>query len=201
MAVDSDDKSIHFTWKPWLAVLALLALFSTPLPRELSALALAVLVMASRHHASRDYIGAVDWNLLLLFVGLFIVTGAASELPWAQHHAAQLAAQGLLPDTALSLAGASLLGSNLIGNVPFVMLLLQVWPDIRSPTLQALALLSTLSGNLLIVSSVVNLVVAESARRYGVTVGFFQFARVGIPVTLLSMTVALGWLWWMGMPP
>lgn len=135
----------------------------------------------SRHHASRDYIGAVDWNLLLLFVGLFIVTGAASELPWAQHHAAQLAAQGLLPNTALSLAGASLLGSNLIGNVPFVMLLLQVWPDIRPPTLQALALLSTLSGNLLIVGSVVNLVVAESACQYGVTVGFSSLRASAFP--------------------
>lgn len=188
-------------WKPVVAIVALLLLFATPLPRELSALMVAVAIMASRHAASRSYIAAVDWNLLLLFVGLFIVTGAASELPFAREQAAALAQQGLLPDSALSLAGASLLGSNLIGNVPFVMLLLQVWPWMSPELLRALALLSTLAGNLLIVGSVVNLIVAESARRYGVVIGFLAFARVGIPVTLLSMAVAVGWLVWVeGLP-
>ncbi|WP_420468560.1 SLC13 family permease [Panacagrimonas sp.] len=181
-------------WKPWLAIVALLLLFSTPLPRELSALLVAVLVMASRRQSSREYLAAVDWSLLLLFAGLFVVTGAAGELPWAREQAAQLAASGQLPQGALSLAGVALLGSNLIGNVPFVMLLLQVWPQVPAQALVALALLSTLAGNLLIVGSVVNLIVAESARRHGLALGFMQFARVGIPVTLLSMSLAVGWL-------
>lgn len=180
--------------KPWVAVAILLLLFTSPVPRELSVLMVALGVMASRHHHSRDYVAAVDWNLLLLFVGLFVVTGAASELPWAGEQVAALTTQGLLPQSAIGLAGASLLGSNLIGNVPFVVLLLQVWPDISPLQLQALALLTTLAGNLLLVGSVVNLIVAESARRHGVVLSFFQFARVGVPVTLLSMAIAVVWI-------
>lgn len=186
--------------KPWLAVAALLLLFATPLPRELAALAVGVVLMASRRQTSRDYLAAVDWNLLLLFCGLFIVTGSAAELPWARAQAEALAGAGALPDTASALAVGALLGSNLIGNVPFVMLLLQIWPDMPVPVLRGLALLSTLAGNLLIVGSVVNLIVAESARRHGVALGFLDFARVGVPVTLLSMAVAVGWLVITGLP-
>jgi Na+/H+ antiporter NhaD/arsenite permease-like protein len=184
-------------FKPWLAVVALLVLFATPLPREWSALAVAMLLMASRARASRNYIAEVDWNLLLLFVGLFIVTGALAALPQATEVSASLAHSGWLPHGLGSIAAASLLASNVIGNVPFVILLLQAWDAPTVAQMQALAVLSTLAGNLLIVGSVVNLIVAESARRSGVHIGFVAFARVGVPVTLLSMALAVGWLHWL----
>ena len=65
------------------ATAVLLVLFLTPVPREIGALAVAAVLLASRRVASRDMIGAVDWNLLLLFVGLFMVTGALSAIPHA----------------------------------------------------------------------------------------------------------------------
>ena len=71
----------HSYLKPLLASLVLLGLFSTNLPREISALLIAALVMISRRVDSRDYVHKVDWNLLLLFAGLFVVTGAALSLP------------------------------------------------------------------------------------------------------------------------
>lgn len=180
--------------KPLLASLALLGLFSTALPRELSALLVAVLVMVSRRVDSRDYVNKVDWNLLLLFVGLFLVSGAALELPEMAGGATWLAEHGLLPQGVWSLAALSLLAGNLIGNVPFVILLLGLLPELTPPLLTGLAVMSTLAGNLLLIGSVVNLIVAEGARRQGVRLGFIDYARSGVPVTLLSMALAGLWL-------
>lgn len=180
--------------KALIATAALLVLFATPMPREVAALAIAVALMVSRRFASRDLVSRIDWNLLLLFAGLFVVTGAFSGAGWGAQTAAWMQSLGFAPDRALPLAIASLVGSNLIGNVPFVVVLLQVAPDMSADTLHALALLSTLAGNLLIVGSVVNLIVAESARQQGVRLGFLDFASVGVPATLLSMTMATAWL-------
>lgn len=184
----------HSYLKPLLASLALLALFATALPRELSALLVAALVMVSRRVDSRDYVHKVDWNLLLLFAGLFLVSGAALELPELAGAGAWLAAHGLLPQGVWALASASLLASNLIGNVPFVVVLLGLLPALSEQLLVGLALMSTLAGNLLLIGSVVNLIVAEGARRQGVRLGFVDYARSGVPVTLLSMLVAGLWL-------
>ena len=185
---------VHSYLKPLLASLVLLGLFATSMPREISALLIAALVMISRRVDSRDYVHKVDWNLLLLFAGLFVVTGAALGLPEVAAVAARLQAYGLLPQGVITLASASLLAGNLIGNVPFVILLLGVLPDASEPMLVGLAILSTLAGNLLLIGSVVNLIVAESARRQGVLLSFVDFARSGFPVTLLSMCLAGLWL-------
>ncbi|WP_061241108.1 SLC13 family permease [Ectopseudomonas composti] len=184
----------HSYLKPLLASVALLALFATAMPRELSALLVAVLVMVSRRVDSRDYVNKVDWNLLLLFVGLFLVSGAALQLPQLAQGATWLAEQGLLPQGVVSLATAALVAGNLIGNVPFVVLLLGLMPDLSHSVLIGLAVMSTLAGNLLLIGSVVNLIVAEAAKRQGVSLGFVDYARSGVPVTLLSMTVAGLWL-------
>ncbi|MCU1719520.1 SLC13 family permease [Pseudomonas sp. 5P_3.1_Bac2] len=180
--------------KPLLASAVLLMLFSSSLPREFSALAVAAALMISRRFASRDYVQQVDWNLLLLFAGLFIVTGAAVELPQITALAQQLSEAGWLPEGLWSLTGVALVGGNLIGNVPLVILLLGVLPEASQGLLISLAILSTLAGNLLIIGSVVNLIVAESAQRQGVQLGFMDFARSGLPVTLLSLAVAVAWL-------
>ena len=181
-------------YKPMLATVALLVLFSLPFPREFSALGVAVLVMLSRTVESHRYVERVDWNLLLLFVGLFIVTGAAASQPQVLQVAQSLVADGTLPAGVWTLAGWSLVFSNLIGNVPFVILLLGLWPEASSASLTTLAIMSTLAGNLLLIGSVVNLIVAEGARRQGVRLGFADFARSGVPVTLVSMLLAGLWL-------
>lgn len=184
-------------YKPLFAAIALQVLFSTAIPREWSALAVALVLMMSRQVASRRYVEAVDWNLLLLFIGLFIVTGSVASLPEAGALVNRLLGDGGLPSSVWSIAGLSLLASNVIGNVPFVVLLLGLFPELPGPTLVILAVMSTLAGNLLLIGSVVNLIVAEGAKRQGVYLGFFEFARVGIPVTMLSVVVAGLWLAWL----
>jgi len=182
------------TAKGGLAVVALVAVFLSPLPREVGALAVAALLLASRRMASRDMIGAVDWHLLVLFAGLFVVTAAFSATGLSAEGAAWLAGHGLLPGRVTVMAPLMLAASNGIGNVPAVILLLSVWPDLDAGTLYGVALLSTLAGNLFIVGSLANIIVVERAATAGVRLGFRDHARSGVPMTLISMAAAALWL-------
>lgn len=183
------------------AVVLLIGLFLTPLPRELSALAVAGLLLMSRRLSSHTMIGAVDWQLLLLFVCLFGVTAAFAKTGLSQEGLAFLASHGLLPDRLSVLAPLTLAASNTIGNVPTVILIIQLIPDLSDGVLTALALLSTFAGNLLLTGSLCNIIVAERAAKAGTRLSFADFARSGIPMTLASMVVTVAWLWATGLVP
>lgn len=187
--------------KGFAAVALLIGLFLTPLPRELSALAVAGLLLMSRRLSSRTMIGAVDWQLLLLFVCLFGVTAAFANTGLSQDGLAWLAAQGLLPDRLSVLAPLTLAASNTIGNVPAVILLIKLVPDLSDGVLTGLALLSTFAGNLLLTGSLCNIIVAERAQASGVSLSFIDFARSGVPMTLASIAAAAAWLWMTGLVP
>ena len=178
------------TIKGLIAMVLLLVLFLTPLPREIGALVIAALLLSNRKFTSRAMISSVDWPLLLLFVCLFAVTGVLSNtgLPWSV-----LSTLGT-PNRLLVLTPLTLLMSNLIGNVPWVIFLLQIWPFPPAGALYALALLSSLSGGLLLWGSVANLIVAERARAMGVNRSYAEYARAGVPFTLLSLLFAVIWL-------
>lgn len=192
------------TLDPWqlgkgaLGTLALLALFATPLPHEQGVLAVAACILVSRKLASRRMLGLVDWHLLLLFASLFVVTRALADTGLPGQVVAGMAEAGLPLERLAVLAPLSLLASNSIGNVPAVALLMQVWPDPSDGALYALALLSTLAGNLLLTGSMANLIVAERAAAAGVTLSFADHARCGVPMTLASTAVACLWLVGMG---
>ena len=78
--------------------------------------------------------------------------------------------------------------------MPATILILKLWPQLSQETLYGLALLTTLAGNLLIVGSLCNLIVAERAAAAGVQLSFTDFARAGIPMTLASLAIASAWL-------
>ncbi len=163
-------------------------------PRELVALAAAALLLTSRRTASRQLLNLVDWQLLLLFMGLFVVHQAlaAGDLPARSLDA--LAACGIDITRPGWLFGLAAVLSNLVSNVPAVMLLL---PAAKHPAAgPLLALASTLAGNLLVIGSIANIIVVDQAARLGVSLGWREHARVGVPVTLLSLAVTAGWLWW-----
>jgi Na+/H+ antiporter NhaD/arsenite permease-like protein len=83
--------------------------------------------------------------------------------------------------------------SNIVSNVPAVMLLLPVATHELSGPLLALA--STLAGNLFIVGSIANIIVVDAAARRGIQIDWRTHARVGIPVTLITFAVAAAYLW------
>ncbi len=183
------------------AAAVLLVLFALPIPHETGVLAVAGALLVSRSLASRTMLGMVDWHLLVLFASLFVVTAALAATGLPAEAIAALEAAGLLPDTLVVMAPLALAGSNTIGNVPAVVLILSVWPAPPAQALYGLAMLSTLAGNLLLIGSMANLIVAERAQAAGVTLGFVEHARCGVPMTLLSFAAAVAWLWAAGLMP
>jgi len=187
--------------KAVLITVALLAAFGIGAPRDLSALFAAAALFMSRRVETRALVGAVDWSLLMLFGGLFVVTGMVADLPATQQLFRDLIDAGLLPDRLTVLTPLTLVMSNTIGNVPSDILLLQVWHHPPQEALYALALLSTFAGNLLLTGSLANLIVAERAATVGAGLPFLAHARAGIPITLLTSAIAGLWLWLTGVVP
>ncbi|WP_461211440.1 anion transporter [Desulfocurvus sp. DL9XJH121] len=158
--------------------------------RETPALMAAGVLLLSRRMASRTMLGLVDWQLLVLFVGLFVVNHALASGGALTLLLDGLRGLGLDPSSPGRLyVGAAAL-SNLVSNVPAVMLLLPLVHDPGMGTL--LALSSTLAGNLIVVGSIANIIVIDQAARLGVRISWAEHARVGVPVTLA--TLALAWV-------
>jgi Na+/H+ antiporter NhaD/arsenite permease-like protein len=181
------------TTKGLTVALALMGVFLfTGWDRDVSALVGAAVLLLSRRFHSADVMGFVDWPLLLLFIGLFVVNHAFEQTGLAREAVTWLAVQGVhLTDSGPLLVLGTLL-SNLVSNVPAVMLLL---PHLGADPQQAgtqLALVSTFAGNLLLVGSIANLIVADLAAKEGITLDWKRHALTGVPVTLLSLGVV--WL-------
>lgn len=175
------------------ATIAVIAIFIFVEDRALWSLLIVAVLLLSRRLGTDQVLGRVDWHLLALFCGLFIVTGAmAGDDAIATFFRDALS--GLRIDNPAVLATLSLAGSNTIGNVPLVMMLLSLGPEWTPELLHGLAVFSTLSGNFLIVGSVANIIAVEQARAAGITIGFGDYARIGIPVTLISFAFAWGWI-------
>ncbi len=182
------------TAKGLAVALCLVAIFVvTDWPHDVAALVGAgILLLSQRFHSSK-VMGLIDWELLILFIGLFIVNHALARTGLTGEAVHWLAAQGLrLGDTA-PLFASTLVLSNLVSNVPAVMLLLPVAGEAPAggPTL---ALVSTLAGNLLIVGSIANIIVVDAARRHGIEIDWRRHARTGVPVTVLTLAITAGWL-------
>ena len=182
------------TNKGIVAVLALLALFCTSLPRDVMALAVMALVLMNRRIASRSLIGGVDWPLLIFVFCLFALTGALATTALPAMLVDGLGNLHLLPSGLLVLAPLTLLMSSTIGNLPFSILLVQIWPDAPPGTLYGLAVLSSFAGNILFVGSLANLLVVERAAERGVILSRHDFVQAGIPITALTMLIAMIWL-------
>lgn len=175
---------------------AAIVLFLTPVPAWLIALGVAGVVLASRRLHTRDALAAVDWHLLALFVGLFVVVRGLEQSGWTEAAGRGLDALGAdLGQPALLIPVVAVL-SNAVSNVPAVMLLLPLVPH-EPATGWCLALAATFAGNALLVGSIANLIVAEQARRLGLPFTAAEHARVGVPVTLasLGLTLLAAWLW------
>jgi len=158
-------------------------------PAKVAVVGGALLLLTPRVKPERVY-REIDWPLLLLFAGLFIVVAGIEKAvlgPAALAYAAKLRLDH--PPVLALVAGVL---SNLVSNVPAVLVLKPFVPSLGDPR-QAwlvLAMASTLAGNLTILGSVANLIVVERARQHGVAIGFWSYLKVGAPLTIL--TIAIG---------
>ena len=177
-----------------LLVVALAA--GAPLP--LAALLAAALLLVTRRLAPERVFREVDWSLLVFFAALFVVTAALGPLGATAH---LLALTRPLLDGGvggLALAAAAL--SNAVSNVPAVLLLRPLAGAAADPerVWLTLAMATTLAGNLTLLGSVANLIVAEIAAGRGVRLTFGEYLRAGVPVTLLTLAWGVAWLEWRG---
>ena len=179
--------------KPVVVLAIVLAGFFAGVPAAMMAAIGAALLLMTRSVEPRTVYDQVDWGLLVFFVGLFIIVGGAER--------AGLTARLLEPAQALNLHStpvfivATTALSNIVSNVPAVMLLRTLVPAFPSPHdgWLVLAMASTLAGNLTITGSVANIIVVERAAAEGIHVGFRDYFRVGLPLT--AATLVLGALW------
>ena len=178
-----------------LFVLAiLLGLFFTEIPRYLSAIIVGLIFLVIRWRYVRSLLVMIDWRLLLLFMGLFIVNKGFAQTGIPTAAVDWLIEHGINLQHMWVLAPYAFIGSNTISNVPAVILTLTMWPQQSAQTLYGLALLTTFAGNAFIFSSLANIIVIERARVSGVKIYFAEHVKVGLPVTLITLLLAVWWL-------
>lgn len=179
--------------KSMTVTLITLGFFFAGQPIALVALLAAAVLMLDRVRPAKIY-GAVDWPLLVMFAALFVVVrGFEANVvrTWGLERW-----QALLESPVVLVSGLSVVLSNLVSNVPAVLLfkpLMEVMPQ-KEPAWLALAMSSTLAGNLTVLGSVANLIVVENARRAGIELSFLEYLKVGVPLTVLTTIVGVAWL-------
>jgi Na+/H+ antiporter NhaD/arsenite permease-like protein len=173
-----------------VAVVAWLAGGSLPLV----AITVGALMVAIAQRDPAYAIDRVEWALLLFFASLFVLMRGLEQtgvVDWIDARAVALVrgGGGSVWGAATAVSGVMVVLSNLISNVPAVLLWRNTVPSLPDPDLmwRIVAMSSTFAGNLLLIGSMANLIVAERAEARGVRIGFAEYARVGVPVTLLTL--------------
>lgn len=181
--------------KPVIVLAMVLAGFMAGAPAAMVAAVGAAILLITRTMEPRRVYDEVDWGLLVVFVGLFIIVGGAERAGLTELLLRPFAAWNL--HRVWAYASVTAILSNIVSNVPAVMLLKSLvsgFPDPRMGWL-ALAMSSTLAGNLTITGSVANIIVAERAKPQ-VHIGFREYFRLGLPLTLLTLACGIVWLTW-----
>ncbi|MFA6319010.1 MAG: SLC13 family permease, partial [Elusimicrobiota bacterium] len=178
------------------SVAVLLALLAADVPPPFAAILTASLLILAGSTRPRDAFKHIDWELLLMFAGLFVVMGGLREsgaLEAGMRETARFAGASLFARvSAVSWVSAAV--SNVVSNVPAVVFMVNLLPSLGEERALPLALAaaSTVSGNFTIIGSVANLIVFESAR--DAKVGFWEYFKVGAPLSALLILLATLWL-------
>ncbi|HOV38285.1 MAG TPA: anion transporter [Spirochaetales bacterium] len=184
-------------FKSLVATGILIAGILIKLPLAFAALLAASFLLITRRLRPERVFTEIDWSLLVLFSGLFVLTNTLREDAGFRFVLEQFVhwAGGSIP----AFAAASAILSNLVSNVPAVMLLSPVtaaMPNLEQAWI-TLAMSSTYAGNFTLLGSVANLIVAESAKHRGVHLSFWKYFAAGAPITLLTLTLGSLWLEWL----
>lgn len=181
--------------KPVVVLAFVLAGFLAGAPAAIVAAVGAAVLLITRTMEPRRVYDEVDWGLLVFFVGLFVIVGGAERAGLTELLLRPFAAWNLHRIWVYAPLTAVL--SNIVSNVPAVMLLKSLVPGFPDPQTGwlTLAMASTLAGNLTITGSVANIIVVERASP-DVHIGFREYFRLGLPLTLLTLLLGIIWLIW-----
>ena len=173
----------------------LLVLLCAGQPPAKAAIVIAALLLLTRRVRSERVYAEIDWSLLLMFAGLFIMVAGAERTLLSGDLMASV--ERLHLDRVHVLSGLTAIISNLVSNVPAVLLLkpfVVSLPDQRTAWL-TVAMASTLAGNFTVLGSIANLIVVQCAAANGITISFWDYFKVGAPLTLLTLALGTLWLW------
>ncbi len=186
------EPQIHPGWAMTVTVGVLIG-FLAGYPPPLVAATGGALLLVQRHRSPKAIYGDIDWSLLMLFPGLFLVLGGAEQAGVTEELVG--AAEQMNLHNSLIFAGVVTLLSNIVSNVPAVMLLKGVIPQFHNAHAAwlLLAMSSTLAGNLTITGSVANIIVVEKARTE-THISFLEYMKIGVPVTMITLAIGLVWL-------
>lgn len=159
-------------------------------PAKVAIVGGAFLLLTRRVKPEKIYI-EIDWPLLVMFVGLFVVVAGFEKVVLTPEVTAAVSRARL--DEPPVLGGVTALLSNVVSNVPAVLLLKPFVPHLPDPERAwlVIAMSATLAGNFTLVGSVANLIVAQRAKARGVEIGFWTYFKVGAPLTLVTIVIAL----------
>jgi Na+/H+ antiporter NhaD/arsenite permease-like protein len=208
-ATENSELTTQNLVRPWHITKALLitaglvlAFLFTPIPREITALVACGLVLISRTQDPRKLFALVDWELILLFIGLFVVIGNVERHQMIQGSLDYIQSHNIPLYSPLPFSLITLILSNVVSNVPAVLLLKPGLPlpqtlgDPATHTWYLLAVVSTFAGNFTLLGSIANLIVAEQARPHGILLTFTEYLKVGLPLTLLTTALAVIYFTW-----
>ncbi len=181
-----------------LFVTMILFMIGTAYP--LAALTGASLILILGHISPRLVFKEVDWSILLFFAGLFIVMGAFEKAGYVEsfiHYSRTVLSGGQL-EGQFGIAFAAAFMCNIVSNVPAVILMKPLIVDLGGTHKLwiLLALSATFAGNLTLVGSVANLIVAEKATDGGARFSFWNYAKIGFPATVILIVLGVLWLNW-----
>ncbi len=178
-------------YKSIIALFVMLVAFFAGAPVPIAALGAASLLLITRRIKPQRVFHELDWALLVFFSGLFIVTRAIETSGLGSYLFS--ATLPLIKQGLWSLTIVSALLSNLISNVPAVLLFRPMIPMMENPRIAwlVLAMATTFAGNLTLLGSVANLIVAESAKSKGVHLSFVEYLKAGVPITILTLLIGV----------
>jgi Na+/H+ antiporter NhaD/arsenite permease-like protein len=197
-AIESVTVHYPLMTKTLLVVAVMLVAFLIGVPVAVVAISGAAYSLLTRRVNPEKVYREIDWGLLVLFTGLFVVVGGVESSGLADDLLKSAVVGHIQRPAVLMMVGAVL--SNIVSNVPAVLLLKPVVLSSGEPTRSwlLLATATTLAGNLTILGSVANVIVVEMARRERIEIGFVAYCRVGIPLTIV--TLLIGWLFLVTVP-
>ena len=178
-----------------LASAAMVALFFAGQPPAKAAIVIGGLLLLTRRVKSERVYAEIDWSLLLMFAGLFIIVAGAQRALLTPDLVAAMGRLHLNQVAILSAVTAAL--SNLVSNVPAVLMIkpfIEPLADHDKAWL-VVAMASTLAGNFTILGSIANLIVVQKAATRGVAISFWEYFRVGAPLTAITLVLGTYWMW------
>ncbi|MCS7011336.1 MAG: anion transporter [Anaerolineales bacterium] len=180
--------------KSLIVTVGLLVAFVLGVPIAEAAFVAGCILLFTRRVRPEKVMNEVDWNLLVFFAALFILTGVIELYHLTDGIFAALAS--FLERGAAGLSLITVIMSNLVSNVPAVLLLRPAVMALPNPTAGwlTLAVASTLAGNLTLLGSVANLIVAESAAKRGIKLTFWEYTKAGLLITVLSLAIGIAWI-------